>query len=61
MIFKKFSRMYAGDLDLFGHGGLFELLSTARTPMGEETLAGWLLSPAAVDQIRDLGGLGDAR
>jgi len=43
--------VYAGDLDLFGHGGLFELLSTARTRIGEETLAGWLLSPAAVDQI----------
>src|ERR1017187_8354269 len=43
--------VYAGDLDLFGYGGLFELLSTARTRMGEETLAGWLLSPAAVDQI----------
>jgi len=43
--------VYAGDLDLFGHGGLFELLSTARTRMGEETLAGWLLSPSAVDQI----------
>jgi hypothetical protein len=43
--------VYAADLDLFGRGGLFELLSTARTRMGEETLAGWLLSPAAVDQI----------
>ncbi|HEX7895115.1 MAG TPA: mismatch repair protein, partial [Terriglobales bacterium] len=35
---------YAADLDLFGRGGLFELLSTARTRMGEETLAEWLLS-----------------
>ena len=43
--------VYAADLDLFGRCGLFELLSTARTRMGEETLAGWLLSPAAVDQI----------
>jgi hypothetical protein len=43
--------VYAGDLDLFGHSGLFELLSTARTRMGEDTLAGWLLSPSAVDQI----------
>jgi len=34
---------YAADLDLFGQGSLFELLSTARTRMGEETLAGWLL------------------
>jgi hypothetical protein len=45
--------VYAGDLDLFGHGGLFELLSTARTRMGEETLADWLLSPATVDQIAE--------
>jgi len=45
--------VYAGDLDLFGHGGLFELLSTARTRMGEETLADWLLSPATVDQVAE--------
>jgi hypothetical protein len=38
--------VYAADLDLFGHGNLFELLSTARTRMGERTLARWLLSPA---------------
>ncbi len=34
---------YAADLDLFGRGSLFELLSTARTRMGEDTLALWLL------------------
>jgi hypothetical protein len=27
--------IYAADLDLFGRGGLFELLCAARTPMGE--------------------------
>jgi hypothetical protein len=43
--------VYAADLDLFGRGGLFELLSTSRTRMGEESLAGWLLSPSALDQI----------
>jgi hypothetical protein len=37
---------YAIDLDLFGRGSLFELLCTARTQVGEETLAAWLLSPA---------------
>lgn len=42
---------YARDLDLFGKGGLFELLSTARTRAGEETLASWLLAPAPVDEI----------
>ena len=42
---------YARDLDLFGKGGMFELLSTARTRAGEETLAAWLLAPAAVEEI----------
>jgi hypothetical protein len=43
--------VYAADLDLFGHGNLFELLSTARTRMGERTLAGWLLSPAPTSTV----------
>jgi hypothetical protein len=42
---------YARDLDLFGAGSLFELLCTARTRAGEETLAAWLLAPAPVDEI----------
>lgn len=41
----------ARDLDLFGKGSLFELLCTARTRAGEETLAAWLLRPAAVEEI----------
>lgn len=45
--------VYAADLDLFGKASLFELLSTARTRMGEETLATWLLTPSAVDQIAE--------
>lgn len=45
--------VYAADLDLFGRGSLFELLSTARTRMGEETLAKWLLAPSTVDEIAD--------
>jgi MutS domain V/MutS domain III len=45
--------VYADDLDLFGKGSLFQLLSTARTRMGEDTLAKWLLSPSAVEQIRE--------
>lgn len=44
---------YAADLDLFGKGSLFELLSTARTRMGEDTLAKWLLGPAMVESIRE--------
>jgi hypothetical protein len=43
---------YAQDLDLFGIGSLFELLSTARTRAGERTLAGWLLEPAEPPQVR---------
>jgi hypothetical protein len=42
---------YARDLDLFGAGSLFELLCTARTRSGEETLAAWLLAAASVDEI----------
>jgi hypothetical protein len=43
--------VYAADLDLFGKASLFELLSTARTGMGEDTLARWLLSPSTIKQI----------
>ena len=54
--------VYAADLDLFGKGSLFQLLSTARTRMGEETLAKWLLSPATVEQIRHRhGAVGELR
>ncbi len=45
--------VYAADLDLFGRGSLFQLLSTARTRMGEDTLAQWLLSPSPLDRIRE--------
>ncbi len=55
--------IYAADLDLFGRGSLFELLSRARTRMGETALANWLLAPsplaeilerhAAVSELRD--------
>jgi hypothetical protein len=48
--------VYAADLDLFDRGGLFELLSTGRTRVGEETLAKWLLSPSTVDQITERHG-----
>jgi hypothetical protein len=45
--------VYSADLDLFGRGSLFELLCTARTRMGEERLARWLLSGASVEAIRE--------
>jgi len=43
--------VYAADLDLFGPGNLFELLSIARTRMGENALASWLLAPAPVATV----------
>jgi len=39
------NHVYADDLDVFGRGSLFDLLSTARTATGERTLASWLLAP----------------
>jgi hypothetical protein len=59
---------YANDLDLFGPGSLFELLSQARTRTGEDTLAAWLTSaapPAVVVErqtaVQELTGALDAR
>jgi hypothetical protein len=57
------SHVYARDLDLFGNASVFQYLCTARTLVGEDTLARWLLEPAPVDEIlarqaavRDLAG-----
>ncbi|HEY3841054.1 MAG TPA: hypothetical protein VGL72_31000 [Bryobacteraceae bacterium] len=44
---------YADDLDLFSTGGLFELLSSARTRAGENTLASWLNNAAGIPTLRD--------
>jgi MutS domain V len=44
--------VYGADLDLFGEGSLFELLCAARTRMGEETLAAWLLGPARIEEVQ---------
>jgi hypothetical protein len=49
--FRDDSHLYANDLDLFGHGSLFELLSIARTRAGEAKLAGWLTAPAKPPEI----------
>ena len=49
--FKDDGHLYANDLDLFGRASLFELLSVAATPAGEETLAGWLKAPATASEI----------
>ena len=50
--FRDDRHLYANDLDLFGRGSLFELLSLARTRAGEETLASWLKTASPADEIR---------
>jgi hypothetical protein len=45
------SSLYATDLDIVGSNSLFELLCTARTRMGEDTLLTWLLEPASTTVI----------
>ena len=55
--FRDEKHVYADDLDLFGRGSLFELLSTARLPMGENWLAKWLCSPSSKPAILERQGL----
>jgi len=49
--FRDENHVYADDLDLFGRGSLFELLSTARLPMGENRLAKWLTTASTRAEI----------
>lgn len=51
--FRDAAHIYADDLDVLGRGGLFELLSLAQTPMGEQCLANWLMSAAKIGEIRE--------
>ena len=60
--------VYAGDLNVFGEGSLFELLCTARTAIGQRGLAGYLLKAPAVEEtllrqeaVRELRGQVDLR
>lgn len=46
------SHPYAGDLDIFGRGSVFELLATTESPWGTRTLAGWLQRPASAEIVR---------
>jgi hypothetical protein len=55
--FKDPTHVYTDDLDAFGRGSLFELLSTARTPMGENRLADWLRAPSPVSTLVERQGL----
>ena len=43
---------FARDLDLFGPASLFQLLDTARTQVGEDTLAAWLRAGAEIEEVR---------
>lgn len=51
--FRDDHHVYANDLDLFGRGSLFELLSLARTRTGEARLASWLTAPADIPEIQE--------
>ncbi len=51
--FRNPAHVYEEDLDLFGKGSLFELVSTARTRSGEDALARWFLSPASKKEAED--------
>jgi len=50
--FQEPDHLYAADLDIFGQGSLFQLLSLARTQAGAKTLAHWLQHPSAPETIR---------
>lgn len=45
--------LYADDLDIFGQGSLFQLLCTARSHVGKQRLANWLLTQAGATEIHD--------
>jgi hypothetical protein len=66
--FRNPNHVYSEDLDLFGKGSLFELLSVGRTQAGEDLLASWLLAPASAgevaarhDAVRELAPMLDLR
>ncbi len=49
--FREEDHPFAGDLDLFGEGSLFELLAVTRTGIGRATLADWMKTPAARGEV----------
>ena len=51
--FRDSQHPYADDLDVFGPGSVFQLVSGARTPMGEERLAAWLSAAAPNAEVRE--------
>ena len=44
---------YTSDLDIFGKGSLFQMMNRCATVSGNAKLAGWLMKPASVREIRE--------
>ena len=49
--FRDAEHFYSNDLDLFGRGSLFQLVCSARTHAGRETLAAWMKTPASREEV----------
>ncbi len=49
--FQDANHLYAPDLDLFGRASLFQILCSARTQAGRETLARWMKEPAGPEEV----------
>ncbi len=49
--FRDPSHPYSDDLDIFGHGSLFQLLCCARSSAGLQTLADWLRHPSHPGEV----------
>ncbi|MGQ0505789.1 MAG: MutS-related protein, partial [Myxococcaceae bacterium] len=48
--------LYVPDLDLFGHGSVFQLMGETATTRGEALFAGWLKAPATLSEVRTRQG-----
>ena len=44
------THLYAGGLNLFGRGSLYQVLCSARTRAGKDTLARWMKEPASIEE-----------
>ncbi len=45
------AHLYAGDLDVFGQGSVFQLMNETATRAGEARLASWLSAPAPAEEV----------
>lgn len=46
------THLYAGGLNLFGRGSLYQILCSARTRAGQDTLARWMKELASIEEAR---------